>query len=188
MALKPLPEQAYLRQCFDYDPATGILTWLSRPIEHFPDRKRWLNWLARFPGKQAGWIAKTEWGEYIQVGISSKKYQAHRVIWKMIHGTEPPQIDHVNNVGTENWLDNLREATNQQNGSNVRKHKDGKSPLKGVHKHKRKWVASIGHNYKVIYLGLFDTPEEAHAAYSNAAAELHGEFANFGEDRQRTSP
>lgn len=189
MAAKILPDQAYLRQCFEYDPTTGALTWARRPIGHFPDSKRWLNWLARFPGKKAGWVRKTKWnGEYIEVCISCRRYQVHRIIWKMVHGTEPPQIDHRNGIGTENWLDNLREATNRQNGCNVRKHKDGRAPFKGIHKHKRKWVASIGDNYKVIYLGLFNTPEEAHAAYCKAASELHREFANFGEDRHSKTP
>lgn len=182
MATKTLPDQAYLRECFDYNPATGILTWRRRPKDHFPDSKRWLNWLARFPGKRAGWTARTAWGEYIQVGISSRKYQAHRIIWKLMRGAEPVQIDHENGIGTDNWLDNLRAATAMQNGRNVKKHKDGKSPLKGVHKHKRKWVASIGHDNRVIYLGLFTTPQEAHAAYRKAATEFHGEFANFGDN------
>jgi len=188
MAVKSLPDQAYLRQCFDYDPETGVLTWRARPIEHFPDRRRWLNWLARFPGKTAGWVARTAWGEYIQVGVSSKKYQAHRIIWKMVTGDEPPEIDHRNNIGTDNSRNNLRPAEGFQNSRNVRKHKDGKSPFKGVHKHRDKWVALIGINYKVRYLGLFATPELAHAAYCKAAAELHGEFANFGENVHSTLP
>ena len=31
-----------------------------------------------------------------------------------------------------------------------------------------------------IHLGMFDTPELAHAAYVAAARNLHGELANFG--------
>jgi hypothetical protein len=35
-------------------------------------------------------------------------------------------------------------------------------------------------NAKVIYLGLHDDPESAHAAYLSAAKEHFGEFANDG--------
>jgi hypothetical protein len=40
----------------------------------------------------------------------------------------------------------------------------------------KKWVAQITMHRKNRYLGLFDTPEEAHAAYVRASAEVHGEF------------
>jgi len=94
----------------------------------------------------------------------------------------------VNLYSPDNSRNNLRPAEGFQNSRNVRKHKDGKSPFKGVHKHRDKWVALIGINYKVRYLGLFATPELAHAAYCKAAAELHGEFANFGENVHSTLP
>ncbi len=45
--------------------------------------------------------------------------------------------------------------------------------------HYGKWKATIGHKRRKIYLGRFDTPELAYAAYCAAAKELHGEFACF---------
>jgi len=40
-----------------------------------------------------------------------------------------------------------------------------------------RWHASIQKNGRPRYLGLFSTPQEAHAAYVDAARKLFGEFA-----------
>ena len=40
MDMKPLPDQALLRQLLDYDPETGILRWKARPPEMFKEG-RW---------------------------------------------------------------------------------------------------------------------------------------------------
>jgi len=40
-----------------------------------------------------------------------------------------------------------------------------------------KWSAKIKLKYKLYYIGSFDTPEAAHAAYVAASEVLHGEFA-----------
>ena len=59
------------------------------------------------------------------------------------------------------------------------------SGYKGVFPSGKKWKAIIGKHkkqgYKQVYLGTFDTPEEAHKAYCKAGKKLHGEFANFGK-------
>ncbi len=54
------------------------------------------------------------------------------------------------------------------------------SGFKGVYKAKEKWEAKIMINRTLIYLGRFDTAEEAHASYCAAALKYHGAFANFG--------
>ena len=58
------------------------------------------------------------------------------------------------------------------------------SRYKGVFPSGKKWKAIIGKHkkqtFKQVYLGTFDSPEEAHKAYCRAAKKLHGEFANFG--------
>ena len=33
--MKKLPEQKYLKECFDYIPENGHLIWKTRPAEHF---------------------------------------------------------------------------------------------------------------------------------------------------------
>lgn len=87
--------------------------------------------------------------------------------------------DHKNGNGLDNRRSNLRAATNSQNQFNSKQHADSSSPYKGVYwvADISKWGAKIGFNWKTKSLGFFETPEEAHAAYSAAAVELHGEFA-----------
>lgn len=46
-----------------------------------------------------------------------------------------------------------------------------------THPVKGKFYAMINIDKRPVYLGSFDTPEEAGAAYQRAALELHGEFA-----------
>lgn len=41
------------------------------------------------------------------------------------------------------------------------------------------FVAQIKFSQKVTHLGYYDTAEEAHAAYRNAAEKHFGEFARF---------
>ena len=87
-----------------------------------------------------------------------------------------PQVDHINRNPSDNRSCNLRWATNVENSVN----KLTRNPLgfKGVQKHSKcsKYQAHIGINGHSTYIGLFDTIEEAHAAYMRKAKELHGEF------------
>lgn len=68
------------------------------------------------------------------------------------------------------------EKTNQRRSRN-------KTGYKGVAFSGRKFIASITQNYKFIYLGNFDTSEEAAKAYDKKAYELYGDKAilNFPE-------
>lgn len=91
-------------------------------------------------------------------------------------------VDHINGNGLDNRSKNLRIATPSQNGGNSVISKNNKSGYKGVFWNKRRccWMASIMINRKTIRLGCFDTPEEAHEAYCQAAIRLFNDFANFG--------
>ena len=86
-------------------------------------------------------------------------------------------VDHVNGCGLDNRRSNLRPASRAQNQWNAGRTKTNTSGWKGVSRHKCSWRAQINVNGKRVRLGSFPTPEEAHAAYCEAAKRLHGEFA-----------
>lgn len=100
----------------------------------------------------------------------------HRMVMNCGLGEE---VDHRNRNGLDNTRANLRLATHSQNMGNQQRRKDNKSGFKGVsyNRARGKWQAHIMIHKKSIYLGLFTTPEEAHAAYCAAAKEHFGEFA-----------
>lgn len=182
MTARSLPSQEYLRECFDYDPETGVLIWRERPVGHFIAPKRGADiiaraWNKKMSGTQAGAVSATPTGKrYIKLGLggNGRTVNAHSVIWKLVTGYEPlNEIDHRDGDGTNNRWDNLRDATHAQNGANHPGWRDRYLP-KGVSRADKRFRARISVRGEVTMLGRFDTPEEAHAAYCEAAERLHG--------------
>lgn len=95
------------------------------------------------------------------------------------------EVDHINGIKTDNRWPNLREATGSQNQGNRKLTKANKTGFKGVtlyitKKGIKRWKSQLTYRLDNYYLGYFDSPEKAHAAYCEAALRLQGEFANFG--------
>ncbi len=90
-------------------------------------------------------------------------------------------VDHVNGNGLDNRRENLRVCSHEQNLRNRKIHKNNRSGFKGVYYDpgctQRPWRAEIKSNGKRVRLGFFADPQDAHKAYLEAAARLHGEFA-----------
>lgn len=165
----------YLRECFECDAQAGVLTWKVRPRSHFSDLRSCNTFNSRFAGKMAGGKSPTG---YSDVCVDDEKLRAHRVIWAMHTGAWPiGDLDHRSRDRSENGIENLREATHSQNIANMPVSPRNKVGLKGVCAHNSRYRAQIKSNGKVRYLGMFDTPELAHAAYCEAARHFHGEFA-----------
>jgi AP2 domain len=167
-AIRLLPSQKYLRECFNYNPTTGVLTWKRRPREHFPTVTTWLWWNTRFANKPAG----CHKDGYLVIWLGAQ-YRAHRIIFKLTTGQEPPEtLDHKSRKDDNRW-DQLRPATRRQQTWNVPLRKDNTSGFRGVWRTKSgKWQVKVSGRC----LGTFDTREEAATVADAARRELHGEF------------
>lgn len=97
---------------------------------------------------------------------------------------DAPKIDHKNGRGTDNRRCNLRPATNGQNRANSHTPIINGLGYRGVEPCGDKFRARIGHDGRLVRIGVFDTPEQAARAYDEKARELHGEFAglNFPDE------
>jgi hypothetical protein len=111
--------------------------------------------------------------KYAGKGRGGNCLKMHRVI---MNTPDDMQVDHKDGDTLNNQKYNLRNCTNAQNTQNSIKHKVG---YKGVRYlgYKGGYMARI----KQIYLGCFETPEEAAIAYNNAAIKYFGEFANLNK-------
>lgn len=91
--------------------------------------------------------------------------------------------DHINGNVCDNRKSNLRECSKLENNRNVKLHRDNKIGYKGVSFWKNKYIARICVNYKLIYIGSYNTKEEAAQAYNEKAIEHFGEFARLNNVR-----
>lgn len=118
---------------------------------------------------------------YILISIDGVQYYGHILAWFYHYGAMPQKgIDHKDHDKVNNRISNLRESTQSQNLGNMRKKAKSETGIKGVYKTTdgKKFRAYIKHNYTPIYLGRFDTVEEAKEAYNKASQKYFGEFAH----------
>lgn len=87
--------------------------------------------------------------------------------------------DHIDRNSLNNRKYNLRPATTQQNAMNRSKRNNNKSGYPGVYWNNtnKKWIAQITINNNPIYLGSFETIENAIKTRKEAEQKYFGEFA-----------
>jgi hypothetical protein len=88
------------------------------------------------------------------------------------------EVDHRNRIKHDDRWNNLREATKAQNSANRGPTKKGKR-FKGIYWNRGKYYAQLNIRYRRLYLGRFDTAEEAYAVYVATARKHLGEFARI---------
>lgn len=157
---KPMPPLAELQNAFDYDPETGLFRYKRVSMGRGTQ------------GAIAGY--KTKRG-YVRIGYKYVYYTAHRLAWYIVTGNDPLNrlVDHIDQVKCHNWFNNLRLVTGTQNSYNTNKRK-GYTYDKNYNKYMARIQLSNG---KSLWIGRFNTAEEAEQAYRKKALELRGEFA-----------
>jgi hypothetical protein len=149
--------QERLKELLHYDPETGLFTWVGRAYRS-----------VRL-GRVAGNINKVS--GYVQIRVDGHPCYGHRLVFLYMTGRLPENsVDHINGNRSDNRWKNLRDATNQENAQNQRRAKSGtRSGVMGACKD----ATRDKFNAKTIYLGRYDTAEEANAAYLDAKRAMH---------------
>ncbi len=154
--------QAMLKETLHYDEITGIFTWIVSSAHRIAI------------GDIAGFVDNRG---YIIIGILNKKYFAHRLAWLYVNGSWPEKLlDHKNGIKSDNRIDNLRDVSQAMNIQNLRKPpKHNKSGYIGASWDKQRglWQARIDVNGKLLSLGRFKDPKDAHDAYIAAKRKFH---------------
>ena len=154
--------QDYFLELLDYNKETGKLFWkkrsgCSRSVNVFN---------SMYAGKEAGNTIspKRSNTKYLAVKINGKTYKAHRVIFSMMTGDLPEQVDHIDHNGLNNKWENLRASNNFDNSRNLPMQKSNKSGFIGVNWHKsaKKWQArAVDQNGNRVDLGRYDSIDDA---------------------------
>ena len=154
---------AYLRETYNYDPASGCLT-----KKHATGPKPL--------GAAVGYTSRV--GGYLYLEVRGKVHRLHRLIWLHVHGSWPVGvIDHINGVRGDNRLCNLRDVSVAVNGQNQqRPPKHNTTGVMGVSwcRTHKKFIAQITTNNRRKFLGYFDDANLAGQAYIEAKRVLHG--------------
>ena len=154
--------QERLQELLRYDPATGIFTWRMSPRPNV------------FEGQIAGCVDRKR--KHIMITIDRRTYKAHRLAWLYVYGVWPAsEIDHINQDGGDNRLQNLRLADRFINTQNTGLRKDNKSGHRGVDwsAAANKWRVRIQANNKKITVGHYSVLSDAVEAYEVAARHYH---------------
>jgi hypothetical protein len=167
-----------LREAAAYDPMTGLFFWRDRPQHHFKCEGHWRGW--HKVKKQGPFGCKS--GRYLRTNMAGVGYLLHRLAFLYMTGMMPDEVDHENQVKTDNRWDNLQATTSLGNQRNQPLSRSNTSGVCGVSLHKAtgKWTSYISIKKKRVTLGLFADRLEAICARKSAEVK-YGFHLNHGK-------
>jgi hypothetical protein len=105
---------------------------------------------------------------YCIITTKHLKMKAHHYAWFMSYGNvDFVELDHINRNRSDNRIVNLRI------GNRALQSQNRNAKGYGFHKASNKWSPQIQLNGKKIYLGLYETEEEALNVYLRAKEKYH---------------
>jgi hypothetical protein len=180
MKITPLPDLNYLKECFVLDPSLPCgLRWSSnRPLSHFKNETMHKRWKTNNSNNPSGCISGNG---YYSSRLDKIRYQNHRIVFAIYNNSidfQGKQIDHIDGNVLNNSPRNLRLVTASQNQFNRKKQKNNLSGHKNISFVKKldKYRCAMQVDGKDIYIGLFNTVEEAIASRDIKFKQLAGEF------------
>ena len=152
--------QAELKRIMDYNPETGIFRRKVKTANRHT----------------IGEIVSADCGHgYLRATINNKQYYVHRLAWLYVYGDMPSAIDHINHVGTDNRISNLRECSQLNNLKNRRLSSRNKTGVHGVYRRNdyNAWSSEIRDSGKKINLGTYKDFFDAICARKSAEIQFN---------------
>lgn len=116
---------------------------------------------------------------YIASRVGEECVEFHRLVLNIGKDNYDCDVDHICHNKCDNRKAQLRIVTRSQNSMNAQPKKTNTSGVVGVYwdKCRNKWAAYIKKNYKNIYIGRFESKDDAIKARKEAEEKYFGEYS-----------
>ena len=153
------PQTEYLRECFDYSPAGGTVTWRKRPTSHFDSPEARNEWNRYYVGSPVG--GANIHSHFIQVRLLGRLYDLHVLIYQWMTGTAATQtLEHVDGNRINNRWKNLQAESAPMFRGAYTNNTSGKTGVT-YDKRRKHWVARFSVAGHRQHLGGFDEYADA---------------------------